>query len=79
MTENSDPNLYPYRVMLLEDSGDKLQLAYGGMAEDADHAAEQVEEAYPGCEFVSATRLDAEPLSEDEAAAFLRRALKTAT
>jgi|GEM_PF-6585039 len=41
--------LQPYRVMLHEEPGDKFQLVFDCFAEDADHAAEQAENAYPGC------------------------------
>jgi hypothetical protein len=47
------PNLIPYRVMLHEEPGDKFQIAFDCMAEDADHAVEQAENAYPGCEIIS--------------------------
>ncbi len=45
--------LAPYRVMLHEDRGDKFQIVFDCMAEDEDHAVEQAENAYPGCEIVS--------------------------
>lgn len=47
--------LTSYRVMLHEDAGDKLQIAFDCQAEDADHAAEQAGKAYPGCEVISTT------------------------
>jgi len=39
----------PYRVTLHETAGDTFQLVFECMADDADHAAEQAENAYPGC------------------------------
>lgn len=53
-----DQNLYPYRVMLHEEPGDLFQLQFDCMAEDADHAVEQAEDAYPGCEVVHFMLLD---------------------
>ena len=38
----------PYRVMLHEEPGDKFQLVFDCMAEDADHAEILAENAYPG-------------------------------
>jgi hypothetical protein len=42
-------HLLAYRVSLEEDPGDRFQLIFDCMAEDDDHAAEQAENAYPGC------------------------------
>ena len=39
-----------YRVMLAEEPGDKFRLVFDCWAEDADHAAEQAEDAYLGCD-----------------------------
>jgi hypothetical protein len=75
-TGGADANLHPYRVMLHEEPGDKFQLTFECMAEDADHAAEQTRDAYLGCDVVSTARLDVELLSEDELAAFMRRRLE---
>lgn len=50
--------LSPYSVTLHEEPGDKLQLVFNCMAEDADHAAEQAENAYPGCEVLNGVELD---------------------
>lgn len=51
-----NPTLKPYRVMLHEDKGDReFQIAFDCYAEDADHAAEQAENAYPNCEVISTT------------------------
>lgn len=46
-------DLKPYRVMLHEEPGDKFRLVFDCMAEDDDHAVEQAENAYPGCEIIS--------------------------
>jgi hypothetical protein len=48
-----NPNLIPYCVMLHEDPGDKFKIVFDCMAEDDDHAVEQAENAYPGCEIIS--------------------------
>lgn len=47
--------LLPFRVMVHEEKGDKHQLVFDCYAEDADHAAEQAENAYPDGEVVSTT------------------------
>ncbi|WP_321935183.1 hypothetical protein [Paraburkholderia sp. J8-2] len=47
-----------WRVMLHEAPGDKVQLVFDCFADDADHAAEQAEGAYPGCEVISTTQLE---------------------
>lgn len=44
-----NPNLIPYRVTLAEEAGDKFTIVFDCSAEDDDHAAEQAENAYPGC------------------------------
>lgn len=49
--------LMPFRVMLREEKGDKFQIAFDCSAEDADHAAEQAENAYPGGEIVSCNQM----------------------
>lgn len=49
-----DSSLRPYRVSLHEEPGDKFQLVFDCMAEDADHAADQATDAYPGCEILLA-------------------------
>lgn len=38
-----------YRVILLEEVGDKFNIVFDCMAKDNDHAVEQAEDAYPGC------------------------------
>jgi hypothetical protein len=50
--------LTEYRVMLHEAPGDTFRLAFDCWAEDADHAYEQAENAYPGCETLTATPTD---------------------
>ena len=47
-----------YRVMLYEEPGDKFRLVFDCSADDAEHAEEQAENAYPGCIIVSATLWD---------------------
>jgi hypothetical protein len=44
-----------YRVTLHEEPGDEFVMAFDCIADDADHAAEQAENAYPGCEVINAT------------------------
>lgn len=44
-----NPNLITYRVTLAEEPGDKFTIVFDCYAEDDDHAAEQAENAYPGC------------------------------
>lgn len=65
--KNSD--LKPFRVMLLEQHGDRFKLAYDCDALDADHAAEQAEDAYPGCEVLSCTWYDWRDTSSSSEAA----------
>lgn len=48
-----EKQLFLYRVTLREENGDKFQLVFDCMAEDSDHAAEQAENAYPGCEVLN--------------------------
>lgn len=43
--------------MLRETPGDKFQTTFDCQAEDADHAAEQAENAYPGAEITSTTKM----------------------
>ena len=47
--ENRDHLLKEYRVTLREQNGDDFMLVFDCMAEDAEHAYEQAENAYPGC------------------------------
>jgi hypothetical protein len=54
--------LLPYRVTLKEDAGDKFTVAFDCQAEDTDHAEEQAENAYPGCEIVNITQMEPRPL-----------------
>jgi len=42
--------LQKYRVSLHEHPGDKFIMMFHCWAEDTEHAAEQAENAYPGCE-----------------------------
>lgn len=58
MSTNANPILSHYRVTLLEEPGDKFQMIFDCMAEDADHAAEQAEAAYPGCEVINCSEFD---------------------
>ena len=44
--------LTEYRVSLHEEQGDKFILHFDCWAEDRDHAEEQAENAYPGCELL---------------------------
>lgn len=62
MTTNAAQSLTPFRVMLHEEPGDKFKLVFECMAEDADHAEEQAENAYPGCKVISALPFDGAPL-----------------
>lgn len=55
--ENKGVPSFPYKVMLEEDPGDKFKIVFECVAEDADHAAAQAEEAYPGCRVVSETQM----------------------
>lgn len=50
--------LTPFRVTLKEEPGDEFELAFDCEAEDADHAAEQAEDAYPGCTVLNCTAQD---------------------
>lgn len=50
--------LSPYRVTLHEEKGDKFQLVFDCMAENADHAAEQAENAYAGCEVLNCVEFE---------------------
>ncbi len=47
--------LIPFRVTLNEAPGGKFTLVFDCMAEDAGHAAEQAENAYPGCNVLNCT------------------------
>jgi hypothetical protein len=44
--------LYESRISLKEEPGDKFTIFFDCQAEDADHAQEQAENAYTGCEIV---------------------------
>lgn len=59
---SKNSTLTPFRVMLREIVGNKFQIAFECQAEDADHAVEQAEDAYPGCEIVSFARFEDKPL-----------------
>lgn len=41
--------LYPYRVSLYEEPGDRFTLLFDCFAENCEHALEQAKKAYPGC------------------------------
>lgn len=43
-------SLKPYRLTLYEEKGDQHQIVFECDAEDAAHASEQAESAYPNCE-----------------------------
>ena len=58
MWKNENPTLNSWRVTLREEVGDAFTLVFDCQAEDADHAAEQAEDAYPGCEVINCTDLD---------------------
>ena len=45
-----------YIVTLHEEVGDKFTLVFNCEAEDTEHAAEQAEDAYPGCEVINVTK-----------------------
>lgn len=49
--------LYPFMVSLHEDRDDKFQIMFECSTEDADHAAEQAENAYPNGEVLNVTRM----------------------
>ena len=59
---DTNPNLIPYRVMLHQEPGDKFQIVFDCMAECDDHAVEQAENAYPGCEIMTYLPFDQLPL-----------------
>lgn len=48
-----DKDLKSYRVTLREEKGDKQVIVFDCKALDSDHADEQAEEAYPGCEIIN--------------------------
>jgi|AntAceMinimDraft_1070359.scaffolds.fasta_scaffold265493_2 hypothetical protein len=52
-----NPSLSLYRVMLVEDKGDRdaIQIPFDCYAEDGEHAAEQAENAYPSGEVFTVT------------------------
>lgn len=54
----ANPDLKNYRVTLLEEPGDRFTIVFDCYAEDAEHAAEQAENAYPGCEVKNCTIMD---------------------
>lgn len=53
-----NPILKSYRVTLHEEPGDRFTIVFDCYAENADHAAEQAENAYPGCEVKNCTIMD---------------------
>lgn len=55
-----------YRVTLHEEPGDKLTLVFDCRADDADHAAEQAGDAYPGCEIINVTEFEEDGMHPDE-------------
>lgn len=54
----SNNQLKPYRVTFTETPGDQFKLTFDCQAEDADHAAEQAQNAYPGCEIIHCAHFD---------------------
>lgn len=54
----ANPDLKSYRVTLSEAPGDRFTIVFDCYAEDADHAAEQAENAYPGCEVKNCMIMD---------------------
>lgn len=50
--------LKPFRVTLHEEPGDKHQIVFDCKATDADHAAEQAENAHPGGEVINTTQFE---------------------
>jgi hypothetical protein len=54
----SVPCLKSFRVSLHEEPGDKATLHFDCLADDSEHAIEQAENAYPGCEILLATEMD---------------------
>jgi hypothetical protein len=52
------PPLFPFRVSLHEEKGDRHTLHFDCHAEDAEHAFEQAEKAYPEGEMLNATKLE---------------------
>jgi hypothetical protein len=54
----AEPQLKAFRVSLHEEPGDKFQIHFECQAEDAEHAYEQAEDAYPGCVLLVAVELD---------------------
>jgi hypothetical protein len=52
------PPLFPFRVSLHEEKGDKFILHFYCQAEDAEHAYEQAEKAHPEGEMLNATKLE---------------------
>lgn len=59
-----------YRVTLHEDPGDQFKVHFDCLAEDDDHAAEQAENAYPGCEVIHTCRFNEEHQEKEAAASF---------
>ena len=53
--------LKPYRVMLQEDPCNAFLIAFDCQAEDTEHAQEQAENAYPGCQLVSCELASSKP------------------
>lgn len=50
---NTSVGLAVYCVSLHEEPGDKFQLVFRCFAENPEHAFEQAEDAYPGCELLT--------------------------
>lgn len=61
MNTANEPPLYPFQVTLEQDPGDKDKLHFNCWAEDADHAAEQTENAYPGCKVTHEAQINGTP------------------
>ena len=57
----TNPNLMQYRVLLNEEHSPTFQTVFNCMAEDDDHAQEQAENAYPGCE-INTVSFDMSPV-----------------
>ncbi|MOA53669.1 hypothetical protein D3C78_1771630 [compost metagenome] len=53
LQEGDDEGLSPYVVTLKEDPEEDFAILFECWAEDSDHAIEQAQDAYSGCEIVS--------------------------
>ncbi len=59
----ANPGLKPYLVSLHEEKGDKFTVHFECYAENFDHAEEQAESAYPGCEILIVMQVRTEDLA----------------